>query len=304
MIRPSAAGCSGVQAVARAGGVEVGVLLVVDEPVVGAVVEPLEGQRRAHVVALGGVVVDHVEDHLEAGGVQRLHERLELGDLAARRRRRSCTRRSGRRTRWCCSPSSSTGPLSVSVESCTNWCTGSSSTDVMPRSTRCCDRLRVREARVRALDLLRDARHPLREALHMGLVDDRLLERHARRGHASSPQSNDAVDDDAAGHRGRGVGVVALAAARSCRARTAAGRTCSRPRSRARAGRAAACGRCGGGPFSGSHGPSTRRPYRVPTLDARARSRARRSRCGSAAPSASRPSPSKAQKNTSLADSE
>ena len=30
------------------------------------------------VVALGGVVVDDVEDHLDAGGVERLHHRLEL----------------------------------------------------------------------------------------------------------------------------------------------------------------------------------------------------------------------------------
>ena len=32
------------------------------------------------MVALGGVVVDDVEDHLDAGGVQRLDHRLELGD--------------------------------------------------------------------------------------------------------------------------------------------------------------------------------------------------------------------------------
>ena len=32
------------------------------------------------VIAFGGVVVDHVEDHLEAGGVQRPHHHLELAD--------------------------------------------------------------------------------------------------------------------------------------------------------------------------------------------------------------------------------
>ena len=36
-----------------------------------------------HVVALGGVVVDHVEDDLDARLVQRLHHRLELADLLA-----------------------------------------------------------------------------------------------------------------------------------------------------------------------------------------------------------------------------
>ena len=36
------------------------------------------------MVALGGVVVDHIQDHLDAGGMQRLHHLLELGDLTAR----------------------------------------------------------------------------------------------------------------------------------------------------------------------------------------------------------------------------
>ena len=44
---------------------------------------PAEAQRRAERAALGGVVVDHVEDHLEPGGVQRLDHRLELVDLLA-----------------------------------------------------------------------------------------------------------------------------------------------------------------------------------------------------------------------------
>jgi hypothetical protein len=36
------------------------------------------------VIAFGGVVVDDVENHLDAGGVQRLHHRLELADLSNR----------------------------------------------------------------------------------------------------------------------------------------------------------------------------------------------------------------------------
>ena len=39
------------------------------------------GPERA---ALGRVVVDDVEDDLDAGRVQRLHHGLELGDLAVR----------------------------------------------------------------------------------------------------------------------------------------------------------------------------------------------------------------------------
>ena len=71
------------QGVARARRVEVVLLVAVDEPVVGGVVQALEGQRRAHVVALGGVVVDDVEDDLDVGLVEGLDHRLELGDLLA-----------------------------------------------------------------------------------------------------------------------------------------------------------------------------------------------------------------------------
>ena len=76
-------GVAHVEAVAGAGGVEVEAAVVVDQPVVGGVVEALERQHRAHVVALGGVVVDHVEDHLDAGVVQGLDHLLELLHLLA-----------------------------------------------------------------------------------------------------------------------------------------------------------------------------------------------------------------------------
>ena len=39
---------------------------------------PRKIQRRPELVALGGVVVDHVEDHLDARRVQRLDRLLEL----------------------------------------------------------------------------------------------------------------------------------------------------------------------------------------------------------------------------------
>ena len=61
-----------VEAVAGAGVVHVVAALSVDEPVVRGVVDALERQHRPEVVALGGVVVDDVEDHLDAGLVQRL----------------------------------------------------------------------------------------------------------------------------------------------------------------------------------------------------------------------------------------
>ena len=72
-----------VEAVPGAGGVVVEARVVGHEAVVGGVVDALERQHRAQVVALGGVVVDDVEDHLDAGLVQGPHHRLELRDLLA-----------------------------------------------------------------------------------------------------------------------------------------------------------------------------------------------------------------------------
>ena len=68
-----------------AAGVVAEVAAAVAEHVVDAVLEPLERQRGPEVVALGGVVEDDVEDHLDPGGVERPHHLLELADLAARR---------------------------------------------------------------------------------------------------------------------------------------------------------------------------------------------------------------------------
>src|SRR6202008_1864528 len=52
------------QAVSGAGGVHVVAPVVVYQPVVGGVVDAAEGQRGPEMVALGGVVVDPVEDDL------------------------------------------------------------------------------------------------------------------------------------------------------------------------------------------------------------------------------------------------
>ncbi len=67
-----------VERVAAAGQVEVLAPVLRTQAVVGAVVDAAEGQRGPAVRALGGVVVDHVEEHLDAGAVERPHHRLEL----------------------------------------------------------------------------------------------------------------------------------------------------------------------------------------------------------------------------------
>ena len=64
------------------------------QPVIGGVVDAAERQRRAHMVALRGVVIDHVEHHLDAGVVQPRHggaegvERIVLRVARLRREKR------------------------------------------------------------------------------------------------------------------------------------------------------------------------------------------------------------------------
>ncbi len=72
-----------VQRVAGAGVIHVVTGLIVNEPVIGCVVHTAKTQRGAEMVAFGRVVVNHVQDHFDAGAVERLHHALELGYLAA-----------------------------------------------------------------------------------------------------------------------------------------------------------------------------------------------------------------------------
>ena len=98
-----------VQRVAAPGEVLVAARVARREAVVGGVVDAAQRERGSEVVALGGVVVDHVENHLETGRVQRPHHHLELahgGHAALRAREAGSLARS---TRASCSPSSSSG---------------------------------------------------------------------------------------------------------------------------------------------------------------------------------------------------
>ena len=80
-----------VDRAAAAGEVVVVARVFLVEPVVGRVVDAAERQRRAEVIALGGVVIDHVEHYLDAGVVQpryRGAERVERIVLRIARLRR------------------------------------------------------------------------------------------------------------------------------------------------------------------------------------------------------------------------
>ena len=70
-----------VERVARSGGVEVVLRGVLDEPVVGGIVEAAESQGGPHVVALGRVIVDDVHDDFDVRLMEGLDHGLELVDL-------------------------------------------------------------------------------------------------------------------------------------------------------------------------------------------------------------------------------
>ncbi len=67
-----------VERVPAAGVVRVVAGIVRNEPVVSGVVDAAKAQRRTEVVTFGRMVVDDVENHLDAGRMQLAHHRLEL----------------------------------------------------------------------------------------------------------------------------------------------------------------------------------------------------------------------------------
>src|SRR6266513_2336705 len=72
-----------IQTVTSAGKIEIepGILRV--QPVVGEIIDPAETKRWAEVIAFGGMIVNHVENRFDAGGMEAAHHRFELGDLFA-----------------------------------------------------------------------------------------------------------------------------------------------------------------------------------------------------------------------------
>ena len=76
-----------IEGVAGAGEIQVKARIFREQPVVGRVIDPAKAERRPEMIAFGGVIVDDVENHLDAGGVQIAHHRFELRHLAAQSRR-------------------------------------------------------------------------------------------------------------------------------------------------------------------------------------------------------------------------
>ena len=78
------AGVADVDGVAGAGVVHVAPFVAGHQAVIAEVVDPAERQRGPPFVALGGVIVHHVQDHLEPGVVEARDHLFELGEREIR----------------------------------------------------------------------------------------------------------------------------------------------------------------------------------------------------------------------------
>ncbi len=172
--------------------------------VVGQRVEPLEAERRPEVVALAGVVVDDVEQHLDAGAVQRLHHALELvhhvewtGAGVARVGREVAERVVAPVVGQ---PLGLEEPLVHRLLHREELHRG----DAEPLEV--VDDRRVGEAAVGPAEVLRDIGVAHGEALHVRLVDDEARPDDARALHALPVEA--AIHHDAPRHAGSAVAVV------------------------------------------------------------------------------------------------
>ena len=72
-----------VEAIAGARVIHVVAAVILNQPVIGGIVDAFEREHRPQVVAFGRVVVDDVENYFDAGLVKRLHHLLEFLNLLA-----------------------------------------------------------------------------------------------------------------------------------------------------------------------------------------------------------------------------
>jgi hypothetical protein len=157
------------------------------------------------VVALGGVVVDDVEDHLDARGVQGLDHRLELGDLPAGRARGAVGSVRGEVAQGVVAPVvGQAAPQQVRLAD-----------EVVHRQQldrgdaqrhQVLDEGGVRQPGIGAAQRGRDVGVPHRGALDVHLVDDGVRPRGAQQRVALPGER--VVDDHPARHEGPGVGGV------------------------------------------------------------------------------------------------
>ena len=196
-----------VETVAGARVVAVVLRLLLHEAVVRRVVDALEREQGAHVVALGRVVVDDVEDDLDARGVQLAHHALELLHLLAAVAARGVGVVRREEADGVVAPVVAEALVDQVLVVHELVC-GHELERGDPELAQVLDDRGVRDGRVGAANLLRNVGVRHREALHVGLVDDARAVGGARRAVALPVEVG--VDDDAEHGVRRRVEVVLL----------------------------------------------------------------------------------------------
>ena len=194
-----------VQRVAAAGEVHVEALVVLHQAVVRRVVQAAIGQRGPHLVALRRVVVDDVEDHLDAVAVQLAHHALELAQALRRVLRGAVARLRRHEVDRVVAPVVHQPQLGEAVRIDV----GLHRQQLDRRHAQpleVVDRAGLGEALVGAAQVLRHLRLGHREALDVRLVDHGLVPGPARR-RVVFPVER-VVDDDALRHAGGAVVLV------------------------------------------------------------------------------------------------
>ena len=172
--------------------------------VVGQRVEALEAQHRPEVIALAGVVVDHVQQHLDAGAVQRLHHALELVHHVERAG--AGVARIGREVPQCVVAPVVGEPLGLEESLVHRLVHREELHRGHVQLLEVVDDRRVSEAAVRPSQVLGDVRMAHGEAAHVRLVDDEPWPDDARALHALPVEA--AVHHDAPRHARSAVPIV------------------------------------------------------------------------------------------------
>ena len=70
-----------VKGVARAGEIQIETRIIGLQSVISGIIDAAEAQRRPELIPFRGVIVNHVENYFDTGGMEAAHHRFELRDL-------------------------------------------------------------------------------------------------------------------------------------------------------------------------------------------------------------------------------
>ena len=203
-----------VQGVPAAGVVHVEAAVLGDQAVVAGVVDPAKAQGGPQVAPLGRVVVDDIENDLEARGMERLHHAFELADLLPLGSPAGVPRVRGEEPDGVVAPVIREAPVHQVL-------VGDKLVDRHELHRRdaqgpqVLDHRGAGQARVGPPPLRWDIRVPHGEALDVGLIDDRVVPGDPRRPILAPVERR--IDDHALRNSGGAVAVV-LAEVRVCMA--------------------------------------------------------------------------------------